>query len=306
MGRKNYIKMPQQKLVKNQKQTSKRVPVVNRYFLVMIYGDKNIERNDEIIICNELKKISTKSENNEIVVILNSYGGNVYSGVKIFNLIKSKCNKVVMVVPQFAKSTATLMCLGADEIVMGEQSELGPLDKPMEHPHLEGITISALDVIKGMNFLQDRAKELIFKIAEELLENYPFSKKDALELSTKIALGLVNPILSKEDPRIISLSYRLLGIAEHYGIELLKNGPAKKWGVDERKRDDIIKVILDLFVWRFPDHAFAITRREAKGLLLYIVPAENYDMWNKIWVYYQRTKDIKNIKLLTEEEFRKL
>jgi len=36
--------------------------------------------------------------------------------------------KLVVAVPRMAKSAATLMCLGADEIHMGPLGELGPID----------------------------------------------------------------------------------------------------------------------------------------------------------------------------------
>jgi len=37
------------------------------------------------------------------------------------------------------------MTLAADEIVMGPQSELGPIDMQMEHPLIQNLHISALE-----------------------------------------------------------------------------------------------------------------------------------------------------------------
>ncbi len=273
------------------------------YFLFMIYCDKSIEFIDEITIYDELAKISTKSDKTIITIVLNSYGGNMYTAVKIINMVRLKCRKLRIVIPQFAKSAATLMCLGADEIIMGEQSELGPLDKPIEHPHLEGVSISALDVIYGLDYLQTRAKELLFQVANELIVNYRLSKRDALDISSKIALGLINPIMSKEDPRIISQSSRLLKIAELYGRDLLEQGMSKGWKFNDKKKKELINLILELFVWKYPDHSYAITRKEAKGLLLRVIDSEKYDKWDLVWKFYISRKEEKFIKIYPEDQF---
>lgn len=48
---------------------------------------------------------------------------------KLMDLCRRYCTgKLRVVVPLYAKSAATLMALSADEIVMGETSELGPID----------------------------------------------------------------------------------------------------------------------------------------------------------------------------------
>jgi hypothetical protein len=277
------------------------------YFLFMIYNDKSsIDRLDEILVLNELEAIQTVPNKTNISLIINSYGGNIYAAVKILNMIKLKCNYLRVVVPQWAKSAATLMCLGADEIVMGEQSELGPLDKPIEHPHLEGVTISALDVINALNHLQIKAKDLMFDIASDLTNKFFLNKKDAFEIACKISLGLVNPIMSKEDPRIISQSYRLLRIAEKYGKELIRNGSAKNWQMDEKRKEEFIDIILDIFVWSYPDHGFAITRQEAKSLRLKIVLAENFEKWNLLWNFYLLQRDKKLIKIYNHKQLSNL
>lgn len=284
------------------KTEKEKLPITLEYFLFLVYGNESISVVDEISVLEELKFIKSKPEESNIILVLDSYGGNIYSAVKILNIIKTKCKKLSIVVPQRAKSAATLMCLGADEIVMGEQSELGPLDKPIEHPHLEGVQISALDVINALSYLQKRSKELIYEIAFELINPpYLFHKKDAFDIASNIALGLINPIMSKEDPRIVSQSLRLLRIAEQYGKELLKSGPAKSWNMDNKTKENLVNAIIDFFVWKYPDHGFAITRKEAKGLLLKIIPAEKFAKWDLLWDFYLKIRNRKVIKLYTEQ-----
>lgn len=278
-------------------------PKPTDYFLFMNYppGD-SIAREDELVLLEELKKITSEKKNTHIILILNSGGGNIYAAFKIVKIVRSRCSILIAVVPQWAKSAATLMCFGADEIVMAEQSELGPLDKPIEHPYLEGVSISALDVINGMKYLQQRAKELTFEIAQELISEVGMNKKDALDAATKLAIGIVNPILSKEDPRIISQSFRLLRIAEHYGRDLLNMGMVKNWKLPEDRKNKMVDLIMDIFVWKYPDHAFAIVRDEAEGLLLKITKAENFNNWDKIWNFYLSIKSKKIINICLEKD----
>lgn len=61
-------------------------------------------------------------------LIINSPGGDGTVAEKIIELCRSYCKKLRVLIPNRAKSAATIIALGADEIVMGHCSELGPID----------------------------------------------------------------------------------------------------------------------------------------------------------------------------------
>lgn len=279
---------------------------LKEYFLFMLYAESGIEEKNEFTVLRELKKIKTKPEETSIIMVLNSYGGSIYSAVKILNMIRSKCSSLRVVVPQKAKSAATLMCLGADQIIMGEQSELGPLDKPIEHPHLEGVSISALDVINALNYLQDKARELTRNIAIELMEErFWLNKRDALEIASTIALGLINPIMSKEDPRIISQSLRLLKISERYGKQLLKKGLAKNWNVPDKAKKNLINLLISILIWDYPVHSYAIFKDEAMELFPHgIMSSEKFEKWDLIWDFYLKSRGKDILTLYIEKELK--
>ncbi len=68
-----------------------------------------------------------KSENLDLII--HSPGGDGLTADKMLDLCRKYCSgKLRIIVPLYAKSAATLMALGADEIVMGEASEIGPID----------------------------------------------------------------------------------------------------------------------------------------------------------------------------------
>ena len=62
-------------------------------------------------------------------LIIHSMGGDGLAAEKMLDLCRKYCaGKLRIVVPLYAKSAATLIALGGDEIVMGHTSELGPIN----------------------------------------------------------------------------------------------------------------------------------------------------------------------------------
>lgn len=61
-------------------------------------------------------------------LMLNSPGGIGESAEKIVEMCRAHCSEFRVIVPNFAKSAATMIALGADVILMGYLSELGPTD----------------------------------------------------------------------------------------------------------------------------------------------------------------------------------
>jgi hypothetical protein len=79
-------------------------------------------------IYEALKAHNSKRER-DVLLVLVSYGGRVEPAYQISKLCKSFAkDRFVVAVPRVAKSAATLISLGADEIHMGPLGELGPID----------------------------------------------------------------------------------------------------------------------------------------------------------------------------------
>lgn len=67
----------------------------------------------------------------ELHVLLRSPGGDGEQAVRAIRALQRRCAKLVFVIPDMAKSAATLLALGADEIRLGPTSDLGPIDPQM-------------------------------------------------------------------------------------------------------------------------------------------------------------------------------
>ena len=64
-------------------------------------------------------------------VVVDSPGGYIESAFQIVKLLRKHSEVITVVVPFQAQSAATLLALGADDLILGELGHLGPLDTQM-------------------------------------------------------------------------------------------------------------------------------------------------------------------------------
>jgi ClpP class serine protease len=63
-----------------------------------------------------------------LTLILHTPGGVTNATESIVSYLRSKFDDIEVIVPTFAMSAGTMISLGANRIVMGRQSQLGPID----------------------------------------------------------------------------------------------------------------------------------------------------------------------------------
>jgi hypothetical protein len=67
-------------------------------------------------------------------LILHSPGGSLEAAEQIVNYLRAKYNFIRAIIPQNAMSAATMIACACDEIVMGKESAIGPIDPQMNVP----------------------------------------------------------------------------------------------------------------------------------------------------------------------------
>lgn len=89
--------------------------------------------------------IRTISNRDEVDLLINSPGGDPAVAEEIIISYRNKFKSFHVIVPDYAKSAATMIALGSDAIHMGPSSELGPIDPQIQIPSPNGRieTISA-------------------------------------------------------------------------------------------------------------------------------------------------------------------
>lgn len=141
----DFIKISLSKYIESLIQTHN----MGNYNIVFLYDEtRSINRYHS----NQIYEAASSAiDKKDILLILHSGGGQIEPAYFISKTCKSLTKKkFVVVIPRRAKSAATLISLGADEIHMGLMSELGPID-----PQIGGYP--ALGLSNALNTLADLA-----------------------------------------------------------------------------------------------------------------------------------------------------
>ena len=115
--------------------------------------------NDAIIsIVEQIKRIPADKEEVDFLIISN--GGDPIVSLRIITILRERFKRIAVIVPYAAFSAATILALGADEIVMHPYSNLGPLDpllsivKPSGHSRPAQLQFSFEDIRNYIEFLR--------------------------------------------------------------------------------------------------------------------------------------------------------
>lgn len=179
----------------------------------------------------------------DILLVLNNLGGHIESAYLISQTCKkSTLQKFIVAVPRKAKSAATLLALGADEIHMGLMSELGPIDPQIDN-------LPALGLGNSLEYIA------------KIVTKYPDSSSMFSQyLSSKLELN------------VLGYFERVSESATQYAERLL--------GEREFPNNENAKSIAEKLVYHYKDHSFVIDLGEAKSLLGDNIIKENTEEYN--------------------------
>lgn len=131
----------------------------NSKLLVYVTGDRQgmetqMAADALTMIAEHLDLLGTPDK---ITLLLHSRGGDIAAGRSIANLIRAYCKEFEVIVPVRALSSATLLCLGANNIIMTKQATLGPVDPSVNtplNPQIVGAPMNArypvsVEAVKG-------------------------------------------------------------------------------------------------------------------------------------------------------------
>lgn len=223
-------------------------------------------------------EIATEPNKTHIDLWLESPGGDAHSAYKIILALRHRCCKLRVIVPDYAKSAATLMAIGADEIFMASTAELGPLDAQVPHPDREETTISALDIADCLETISQTAYNIGVASAGDML---PFGGKRAevLKLGLEFASTLLRPVVDKLDPHLLHKARNQLRIAEEYAGRMLQlRNLESGFELSTEKQKELV----DTLVKAYPAHGFVISRDEAAELGLPITKMEKHPRLEQI------------------------
>jgi hypothetical protein len=257
------------------------------------YGDINAHVRDAFFFARStLRKASQNGK--KIVLMIDSLGGDAKAAYQLATLFKRYCGGFIAVVPRYAKSAATLLTIGADEVILGRCAELGPLDTQIYSPQRNGY-IPVLDKVKALERLHASALDMLDRSVTLMALRSGKDPNELLGRALELSANVTRPLLEKFDVDEYTRMSRYLKRGEDYAtrlledrfvdvIEIEQDSESSRGIVDDGEqggamitediyedyllaKDSQARLLAQHLVGAYPDHSFAIEIEEATKLL---------------------------------------
>lgn len=196
---------------------------------------------------------SSSPRRKRLTCFINTPGGSAETVEKMVEIIRFHYEEVWFVVPDFAMSAGTILCMSGDKIFMDYSSSLGPID-PQVH--------NGKDWVPALGYL-DKVKELLDKARADTLTKAEFLILQSLDLAQlqryEQARDLTVTLLKKW-----LVEYKFREWTEHHSSPELLGTPVTA----DQKRDraeEIAKKLGDNKLWH--SHGRMIGPQTLKALL---------------------------------------
>jgi hypothetical protein len=257
------------------------------------FGDINADVKDEFFYARSTL-VEAGQNGTKIALLIDSLGGDAKAAYQLATLFKRYCGGFVAVVPRYAKSAATLLTIGADEIILGRCAELGPLDTQIYSPQRNGY-IPVLDKVKALERLHASALDMLDRSVTLLALRSGKDPNEMLPRALELAANVTRPLLERFDVDEYTRMSRYLKRGEDYATRLLErqyvdvieiergnesdrgiaddSGQGSAMTTEDVYEDYLLaknsqaRLLAQHLVGAYPDHSFAIERQEAAKLL---------------------------------------
>jgi len=142
----------------------------------------------------DLSKDSNKK--NTLYVILTTTGGSLNPVQRMVTIFRHFYKEVNFIVPDYAYSAGTILCMSGDNIYMNYYSVLGPIDPQVRNK--DGKFVAALGYLDKINELLQKAKDGTITEAEFLiLRDFDLAELRSYEQSKELAIDMLREWLTK-------------------------------------------------------------------------------------------------------------
>ncbi len=202
----------------------------------------------------QISDIYSKEDKLDFILILDSSGGEIGPAYVISKILKTYSKSLKIIVPRWAKSAATLICLAANEIIMTDIAELGPLD-PQVRRSGEISHHAVLDEFLALDAIRQDAITTFDIMVPLLIQKTGMDLKDVLPLVFSFTSSLMRPIFEQINPMIHGSNMRTMNISMKYAERILiywnkELDPKIPWQI----------------VYGYPSHDFILDIKELKEI----------------------------------------
>lgn len=218
-------------------------------------------QSDDIMAFEDL--IKTVKKPGKVDLLISSPGGELTTTEKMLFMCRERFKDFRVIIPNAAKSGATMIALGSDTIVMGYLSELGPIDPqiPRVLPNGKMMLVPANSLLNSLNRIKESIK-----------------KKEPPEVFM--------PLLAGFNIEMIDICEKAIQESAEIAEKWLKKYMLKK---DGQKATKIAKVLGN--TEKYKSHGKLISGKEAQKLGLHVELLDKKSkLWNLIWEYYCRAE----------------
>lgn len=215
-------------------------------------------------ICDQIAALPAGARKVDLLIV--SGGGDPMVAWRTISMIREKVDEIGVLVPHTAYSAATLLALGADEIIMHPFANLGPIDPQ-------------IDIQKNGKDGHVEQKHFGTEDMEGFLD---FARKNVGLSDQSNMLEVFKLFCSEVGPIPIGIATRSSQLSVQLGIKLLQT--RKRMDKDDRKA----KAIVDRLNKQYFNHGYALSRKEAKEIGLKVIfPVATleqamWDAWREI------------------------
>ena len=204
------------------------------------------------------------AETTELDFLIASYGGDPMVAWRIMSLIRERVDRVYVLVPQSAYSAATLLALGADEIVMHPNSHLGPVD----------MQITTVTEGRPRRFSTEDISAFLDLVREKLRITDQEHLRTLFEVTCKEVGTLGVGFTARSQTLAVALGERLLSM--HMGDD--DNGARNRNLIENLSR-------------QFQHHSYPVSRSEAIDIGLAVNKERDIKLESLMWSVWLDLED---------------
>jgi hypothetical protein len=212
------------------------------------------------------RAVRSKKSQKNVLVLVNTFGGSADSAYRMARCLQDiyASGRILVFVHKICKSAGTLLLLCANEVIMSDDAELGPLDVQLRKPDEIDERTSGLTPMQSLATLRQEAYISFEEFFIEIRRKTRITSKTAAEIAANLTVGLFSKIYEQLEPMRLGENDRAMRVGEEYGSRIAS------------RNKNLRQNALESLITQYPSHEFIIDRHEAEKLFHVVrVPSES-------------------------------
>jgi len=283
-----------------------------RPLLIMFYYDHRgctIDEDDVQLLHEAFNQGGAQIANplSKLDILIHTLGGDPVGAYRVAQVIRDFTKEAAFLVPEYAYSGGTLVCLSGNIIILGNHAVLSPIDITQHRGSLRGTDMDA------PQFREEQSSETVvelvaidnfIKVATEarIAIETEFRRRDWTQARSDVEAVMLCKMIEQMGVVDVAKVFREKNISRAYARELLS---CYMFGNGNRTANRVIEGILTRLLTEAPAHAFAMDYHICKdiGLQVEEMPEQLSDNCNDL---LKHMKEMAGKRTLCQEVRRRL